>query len=345
MSLPQRVLAIRLDTIGDVIMTTPALGAMVDAGSRVTLLTSSFGAALAPMLPYLERVLTLDVPWMKHGEERAPSASAQLRMIERLKAQRFDAAVIFTVSTQNPACAAYLAYLSDIPRVVSHCHGRLYRLVTDPVEDPDTISQSRHEVTRHLELVSRMGYPARRRALRLEIPRPTKAVRAVTDRLGDGAWCLVHPGASAQSRRYPVEQWSRVVDLLEDAGLGVVLAGGRQDRRRCDDIARGCRKAPIRADGRLTLPEFAALAQLASVAITCNSAASHVAAACNTPQVTLYAGTNSQHEPWSQRATVLRHETPCAWCLSSTCPQGIPACTASIPPAAVAAAALERAAG
>lgn len=342
MNVPKRVLAIRLDTVGDVVMTTPALGAMVDAGSEVTLLTSTFGGALEPMLPYLSSVVTLDVPWMKHAERHGATPAAQMRMVEWLRAQHFDLAVVFTVSTQNPACAAYLAHLSGIGRVASHVQGKLYGLVTDPVDDLDAAGDSRHEVVRQLDLVHALGYQSHRSALRLDVPRPPKVVCAVLDQVAEGPWCLIHPGATAQSRRYPLQQWVRVIDLLEESGLRVVLAGGRSDRSRCAELSRRVRRRPIRTDGHLTLQEFTALVKAAPVAITCNSAASHLAAAAGTPQVTLYAGTNPQHAPWSECATVLRHHTPCAWCLSSTCPHGTPICTASIAPTSVVDAALDR---
>lgn len=336
MSVPKRVLAIRLDTIGDVIMTTPALGAMADAGSHVTLLTSSIAGALEPMLPYLRDVITLDVPWMKHGAMHHVPAGTHAKVIEHLRAQRFDVAVVFTVSTQNPSCAAYLAYLSDIPRVAARVKGKLYGLVTDPVEDDEPAESGPHEVTRQLELVDVLGYPTRRRGLRLAIPAPSRSVRAVLDHVGGRTWCLMHPGASAQSRRYPIRQWARVADLLEASGIRVVLGGAKQDRVQCSEIAALCRRDPIRADGRFTLPEFAALVKAAPVAATCNSAAAHVAAAAGTPVVTLYAGTNSQHAPWSDRATVLRHATSCAWCYSSVCRNGTPVCTAAVRPETVA---------
>jgi ADP-heptose:LPS heptosyltransferase len=342
MTLPKRVLAIRLDTIGDVIMATPALGAMADAGSHVTLLTSTIAGPLQPLLPYLRDVVTLDVPWMKHGAARPVSSSAHLKVLEHLRAERFDIAFIFTVSTQDPSCAAYLAYLCGIPRIAAYVRGKLYGLVTDPLHDDDPPGTGPHEVVRQLRLVESLGFPTTRRSLRLDIPAPSRGVRALLDHIGPVTWCLIHPGASAQSRRYPIRQWARVIDHLEASGIQVVLAGGKQDRAQCTEIAALSRHAPVRADGRFGLADFAALVQAAPVAVTCNSAASHVAAAAGTPVVTLYAGTNSQHGPWSDRATVLRHATSCAWCYSSVCSRGTPVCTAGIPPELVAKAVLDR---
>lgn len=335
MSAPRRVLAIRLDTIGDVIMTTPALGALSDSGCEVTLLTSSFASGLRPMMPYLRDFVTLDVPWMKSAERHVVAPSVHLKTLEHLRGGRFDLAVVFTVSTQDPAPAAYLAYLCGIPRVAAHVNTKLYGLVSDPIADTDVSGAQRHEVQRQLELVAALGFSSHNRRLRLDIPAPSRPVRALLERLAGRPWCLLHPGASAQARRYPAEQWSDVVDLLEREGITVVLAGGRQDREQCTRIASACWQPPVRADGRFTLAEFAALVKAAPAAVTCNSAAAHLAAAADTPVVTLYAGTNSQHAPWSDTAAVLRHPTTCAWCFSSVCRYGVPECTAAVAPSTV----------
>ena len=45
----RRVLAVRLDAMGDVLMTTPALRALSAGGRRLTLLTSPAGAGVARM--------------------------------------------------------------------------------------------------------------------------------------------------------------------------------------------------------------------------------------------------------------------------------------------------------
>jgi len=332
----RRILAIRLDTIGDVIMTTPALGALADSGAEVTLLTSKVSASLQSVLPYLTDLVTLDVPWMKPAERHRERHSDHLEVLRALGRRRFDAAVVFTVSTQDPSCAAYLGYLAGVPRVAAHVRGKLYGLVSDPVPDTDGWPPSRHEVARQLELVERLGFEVRSDALRLDIPAPSRAVRAVLDRVRAPAWCVVHPGATAPSRRYPNDHWSQAINLLQRRGVAVVLAGGRQDSERCAQIARECAERPRRVDGRLTLPELASLLAAAPAAATCNSSAAHLCAAAATPVTTLYAGTNPQHRPWTRSATVLRNQTDCTWCLSSVCKHSEPVCIASIPPERVA---------
>ena len=62
----EKVLCVRLDTIGDVLMTTPALRALRDQreGRRLTLLTSRSATLVAQMVPEIDRVIASDAPWM-----------------------------------------------------------------------------------------------------------------------------------------------------------------------------------------------------------------------------------------------------------------------------------------
>jgi ADP-heptose:LPS heptosyltransferase len=156
----RRVLAVRLDALGDVLMTTPALRALRAAapGRHLTLLTSPAGAAAAALVPELDDVLVYDAPWMKATAPRADSA-ADHAMLERVRAGRFDAAVVFTVYSQNPLPAALLCYLADVPRRLAHCHENPYQLLTDWVPDPEPACGIRHEVERQLALVAAVGTP------------------------------------------------------------------------------------------------------------------------------------------------------------------------------------------
>src|SRR5438874_10908434 len=62
-----KLLCVRLDSIGDVLMTTPAIRALKEsrADRSITLLTSSAGAAIARLVPEIDDVIVYDAPWVK----------------------------------------------------------------------------------------------------------------------------------------------------------------------------------------------------------------------------------------------------------------------------------------
>lgn len=346
----ERLLCIRLDSLGDVLMMTPAIRALRGGspGRRITLLTSPSGAAVARLIPEIDEVLVYEAPWVKSTPPSADSA-ADRAIINRLRDARFDAAVIFTTFSQSPLPAALLCHLADIPLRLAHCHERVYGLLTDWVPDPEPAKEIRHEVRRQLDLVATVGARAEDERLSLGVPeRATDAVRRRLQTLGVGAgrlWAVLHPGSTAASRRYPPELYAQVASqLVGGHGWQLVLTGDDSERDLVREIAAQTAGPVHDLTGALDLPELVALIASAPVLITNNTGPSHIAAAVGTPVVCLYALTNPQHTPWLVPSRVLSREVPCRWCYRSVCPEGHHACLRGVPPKDVVEAAVDLAA-
>jgi lipopolysaccharide heptosyltransferase II len=340
------ILCIRLDQLGDVLMTTPALRALREAKPtrRLTLLTSPAATPVVRLVPDIDDALVFDAPWMKATAPRLDSRRDR-EMIERLRRRAFDAAVIFTVYSQNPLPAALLCYLADIPLRLAHCHENPYQLLTDWIPDPDPRDGIRHEVRRQLELVSTIGARTKDERLRVRISEAArKRVAALIGAmaLDDGRpWLVIHSGASAPSRRYPPELFAEAARQLVVEGCGVLFTGSASERELIDEVQR-LMEVPSRSlAGRLDLEELAALIARAPLLIANNTGPVHLAAAVGTPVVDLYALTNPQHTPWMVPSRVLSHDVPCKYCYKSICPEGHNDCLRRVPPEAVVAAALE----
>jgi len=345
----RRILCVRLDALGDVLMCTPAMRALKQAlpGRSLTLLSSPAGAAVAPFIPEIDDAIVHAAPWMKQEQPAGPDALHALAAT--LAARRFDAAVVFTTYTQSALPAAMLCWLAGIPLRLAHCRENPYHLLSDWVEDPEPHTLVRHEVQRQLALVRHAGAaPLTGAQLSLSFALRTAdlaAVRARLLRLGidaDRPWLLLHPGASAASRRYPATHWARALGLLvRRSGLPAVITGSAAESPLIEEIRAGCGVPVHSLAGQLSLGELGAALRLAAVALTNNSGPAHMAAAVGTPVVDLYALTNPQHTPWKVRSRVLFQDVPCRFCFKSACPAGHHACLAGVAPERVVEAALE----
>jgi lipopolysaccharide heptosyltransferase II len=341
-----RVLCVRLDTLGDVIMTTPAIRALKQSspGRHITLMTSSAGAAAGRLASDVDEVLIYDAPWMK-GTDEALSAAPDRRMVHYLRNGAFDAAVIFTVYSQSALPAAMLCYWADIPRRLAHCRENPYRLLTHWVRETEPETSLRHEVRRQLDLVESVG--ARTDDERLSLAIPDRADAAVEDLLAGmmqprRPWAVIHPGATAASRRYPPEGFARVARrLVRELGCDVVFTGTEPERELVEQIRTDMGAPSHSLVGVLDLPELAAVLARASVLISNNTGAVHVSAAVGTPVVDLYALTNPQHTPWQVPHRVLFHDVPCKYCYKSVCPEGHHHCLRLVEPDRVVNAAAE----
>jgi lipopolysaccharide heptosyltransferase II len=339
----RRVLCVRLDTIGDVLMTTPAIRACKGHGREVTLLTSRAGAEIARLVPEIDDVIVVDAPWVKNATALPDSTSIHA-LTRELAARAFDAAVIFTVHSQSPLPAAMVCWLADIPLRLAHCRENPYQLLTDWVREPEHGVPSRHEVRRQLDLVGAVGWHTQdeRLSLRTSAADIARAVAKLRARGIDTTqpWIVLHPGATAPSRRYPAELYAIVADLLAHDGLQVAVTGTQYEEEIVARVCAGVSGVVVCA-GLFDLREMAALLSVTPLLVANNTGPAHMAAAFNTPVVDVYALTNPQHTPWMTPSRVLTHDVPCANCMSSVCREEHHACLRMIAPQEVAHAARE----
>src|SRR5205823_5815294 len=183
--------------------------------------------------------------------------------------ERFDAAVIFTVYTQNPLPAALLCYLADIPRRLAHSRENPYQLLTHWIPEPEPQQFVRHEVQRQLDLVAQVG--ARTHEPRLRVRYQRQAANAARARLAesgvdaDDPFVVVHAGASAPSRRYPPESFAAAArSLYLEHGCQLVFTGGANERALVDSIIEVANVPAASLAGRTSLEELAALLASAS---------------------------------------------------------------------------------
>ena len=336
------ILCVRLDYLGDVLMCTPAMRALREGlpGRRLTLLASPGGAAAAPFIPELDAAIVFQAPWMKHGA--AQDGEAVAAMARQLRGAGFDAAVIFTTYSQSALPAAMLCHLAGIPLRLAHCRENPYQLLTDWAAEREPQQQLRHEVRRQLDLAASVGCRPSHERMSFAVPRADLAwARERLARLGIGSgtrWVLMHPGATAASRRYPPAHWAEALRLLAESGMQAVLTGSAEEGPLVDQVRAGAGRAACSHSlaGQLTLGQLGGLISLAPVMASNNTGPAHIAAALGTPLVDLYALTNPQHTPWQSPNRVLFHDVPCRNCYKSACPQGHHACLAGVEPAQVA---------
>lgn len=300
--------------MGDLIMTGPALRALKETFSaRITVLTSSMAAGIAAFMPEIDEVIVCDLPWVKN--QSTPDPSRFYYTIEQLKAARFDAAVIFTVYSQNPLPAAMLAYLAGIPNRLAYCRENPYQLLTDWVPDQEPYSEIKHQVQRDLHLVATIGAVTGNDALLLKIDE--EVPKRVTHKLQQTGidtnrpWLIFHPGVSELKRQYPESRWTAAgKKVISKLGHQLVITGSAAEKQLTEDLQTAIGKDSYAAGGLFPLEEFIALIQLAAAVVAVNTGTIHIAAAVQTPCLVLYALTNPQHTPWKTPHILLPFSIP-----------------------------------
>ena len=321
----RKILAVRLDNLGDVLLATPAIHALHRAlpEARITLLTSPVGAQVAGLNPDLHDVVVYRAPWMDPDRVLPQDPSREASMVALLRRRGFDAAVIFTSYHESSLPAAYLCYLAGVPLRHAASIDGPGSLLTSRHRHPD---RPMHEVERGLDLVGGLGIPPAGDEL---VFRPLDADRAVmcdlvrSLRRGDRPVVAVHPGCSCPARTYPPELFARVADAIQaDLGADVIWTGASSEQDLIRRIQSFMTRPGHSVVGRTNLSQLGALLAECDAAVTSNTGPMHVAAAVKTPVVALFALTNPPNEwhPWGVPYRLLNRSVPCAICYKRICP-------------------------
>ena len=229
----KNILCIRADNMGDLLMSSPAIRALKETfNSRITLLTSPMAAGLAPYLKEIDEVISYDIPWVKAAY--SADKNQFFSIVSELKSRNFDAAVIFTVYSQNPLPGAMLAYLADIPVRAAYCRENPYQLLTHWVPDEEPYTFIRHQVKRDLDLAASLGASTQDEKIRMEIT--DEHWPALQDKLSSlginvqKPWLLLHPGVSEKKREYPPELWVETAKQLS-GDFQLLFTGGKSEKK------------------------------------------------------------------------------------------------------------------
>ncbi len=297
----KNILCIRLDNMGDLLMSTPAMRGLKETlQCNITVLTSSMAGELAKYIPCIDNIITCDVPWIK--TENNKKEGEYFNLVEILKKQKFDAAVIFTVFSQNPMPAIMLTYLAGIPLRLAYCRENPYSLLTNWVPEQEPYRLIRHQVIRDLELVATIGVRTKDQELCLKVPNNAysgmiQKIRAANVNM-NRPWIIVHPGVSEIKRQFPRERFSAILkEITEELNIQVILTGTEKEKELCNELSEGLNNNIFSFAGMLNIEEFMALVDIAPLVLSVNTGTVHIAAALNTPIIVLYALTNPQHTP------------------------------------------------
>jgi heptosyltransferase-3 len=119
------------------------------------------------------------------------------------------------------------------------------------------------------------------------------------------SYVVLHPGPLTAYKRWPLAHWQALIAYLVQRGLQVILSASpaKQDLQLNDDIlsllSDDVRTQVTNTAGKLSIPQAGALLRNALLYIGVDTSITHLAAACNTPTITLFGATPpTNFGPW-----------------------------------------------
>jgi len=314
----QSILIVNLGGIGDFILSLPALKGLRNAfkDARIVLLTTPRTAVFAASYPYLNEVLPFDCNLL----------TALPRLIE-LRQRRFDLALnMRSIVSRTSAykMAGLFYFIRPRYKVGRDTEGRGFFF---DLKIPEEAIGDLPEYEYDLKAVRALGVKAEYSLP--EIPISEAGISYVDQFLalnnvaGDDIIVGVNPGAPYPAKRWPPENFAKVIDILNaQLACKIILTGSRDELEIAESVRRRAKSKVIIAVGKTSLKQLAALIKRCNVYITNDTGAMHIAAVLKTPLVAIFGpGYLPRFDPRniSEKATVFYRKAPCAPCDRPAC--------------------------
>ena len=338
----ERILIIRLDLIGDVLFSVPALRNTRQRfpSARVDVLVAPNTAPLLAACPYVDNVYTLDAHTLAHvpGVFSVESWRQTWRLIRSLRAQGYDLCLsLYGVP------AATISLLTGAPHRAGFADEAPPGAFT-LMAAGSRLPQDRHEVHCALAVARAAGAAATPDHMEAWVSAADRAWADETLAAAEkGAWVACGHGArNGYAKLWPQRHWVAFIDQLHQAGYRAVLVGGPDEAKDAARIAEACDRPPLVLTGKTTLGQLAAALERSALMVGSDSGPLHLAAALGTRVVGLYGPTSwTRYGPFGQPDAVRRHPIFCSPCYRpetgqpATCRYGTVECMEKLEPAQV----------
>ncbi len=140
------------------------------------------------------------------------------------------------------------------------------------------------------------------------------------------------------AKRWPVENYALVANMLIDNGYKIIILGSVKDKLISSEIKALIKKQEKVVDtcGKTTLMDTVDILALAQYVITNDSGLMHIAAAVGSNVIAIYGSSSPKYTPpLSQKAQIIRVPLDCSPCLQRTCRFGHYNCLKFITPEVV----------
>ena len=303
----KNILLIRLSSLGDVVLTTPAIRAVRAhfPDAYIAMLVAKQSADVLRENPHLNEIITFD----RLAKDK--DTGEMLRIIRHLRERKFTMAI----DLQRKFRTELLMYFSGAAERVGQG-----RLCTVRVQERG----NKHATAHYFDLLNAVGIPAVDRRLELFLAEPERidaakrfdiaGIREAALKVG------LFPGAGWKLREWMPERFAAIGDrLVTQFNANVLVFGGPKETELVQTVV-GLMDAPaIPFAGNLQIRQFAACIEQCDLFLTNDTGPMHIAAAVGTPTVSLFGpGNHIRFQPLGATHQTIRHDVPCSPCKQFT---------------------------
>ena len=310
------LLIIKLSSLGDIILSTPALREIRRKfpHHKISLLTAEESKDLLFNCPYIDELIIVDV------KNKDKGLRGLLRIARVLRKKGFD----LVIDLQNNRLSHALSFLSLSPRRYGYDNKKLSFLLNHTIKDDKAkIPPVEHQ----FRILKLLGVSLLDNHLELW---PSKSDEDYIDALLNKEWLskeqkIIGLNISA-SKRWVTKCWPKehIIKLCDELGLKnmrVVITGTEEDCVDAERISASLKNTKIiNACGKTSVNQLAALIKRCAVYISADSSPLHIASAVDTPVIALFGPTDPlRHMPAVKKGKLIFKELICRACYKTKC--------------------------
>lgn len=315
----KRILIVRTDRIGDVLLSTPVIKAMRDEypDACIAMMVSPYSKEIVEGNPYLDEVIVYD------KEAKHKSWASSMEFAKYLKTKKFDLALVLHPNNR----VHLITYFAGIKRRVGY-NRKLGFLLTDRIKHTKQLGE-KHELEYNLDLVRYLGIIPKEQSLFMPIKKESEDWAEVVLRQegisASDKILAIHPGASCPSKIWPQLRFAQVADKLADLhGFKIIIVSGPKDIRMAEDVLSNMRHAAFNLAGKTSVSQLASVLRRCNLFISNDSGPVHVASALGTPVISLFGRAQRGLSPvrWGPiglKDRILHKEVGCIECFAHKC--------------------------
>ena len=320
-SSPKKILVIRLDHIGDVLLTTPAIRALRRKwpDSEIDVVVGPWSELILRNNTDVDNLLVYRAPWFDRKKKRGFGVRSLFGQAVKLQTKKYDLAVDFRGDFRN----ILLMFLARIPLRIGYDIGGGGVLLTHTF----TYQWNAHTLDKNLNILKPVVPPVTDRKMILDVNNDDiNFVRSYLEEKGvDLKMPIVgiHPGAGTKAKLWINNRFSRLIDWIIDKypDCQVVVTGSSDESYMIEQITSQLRHKALNLAGDLTLSRLVALISQLDVLIAVDSAPIHIAGALDIPTVSIFSGTNRMNEwkPENEFVCGIQRSVECQPCERIIC--------------------------
>ncbi len=291
---PKRILLIRLEHVGDVLLTTPAFRALRKRfpKAKIDVLVRDFTAEIVKKNPHGNNVIVWNAPWLSNLGTKSTRQESK-RVLQSLRRNKYDLAIDFHGDPRNILLGRKVARYT----VGFGCRG-LGFLLNKTVK-----YGNQHVIDRNLSLARALGARVTDKTMELPITAADETFAANALKGTIKAVCIA-PGSGREQKNWIPARWAAVADaLIEKNNATVVFTGSKRDATIVHDIVRAMKHANKTRNvcGKTTLTQLAAVLKRCALVLSPDSGAMHIARAMKTPLIGLFTVENPYEWGYAER--------------------------------------------